>query len=559
MFRPHAYETDPRVRKYIVPVRIVRTTGHVTGAENLLQERPPQISLEKPEFWPPCVLTNKTGERASVLVDFGCEIHGSARIYSWYVRPSSRSTNRVNLTLRFGESVTEAITPYPQRGSTNDHANRDVHLNVGFLSANETNESGFRFLNVELEDDNASIELYMLQGVMIVRELEQTGTFVCSDQRINDIYDTSVYTAFLNMQEYLWDGVKRDRLVWCGDIYPSERTILAAYGAHDILKRSLDIHRQITPPDRWMNGMPTYSLWWLLSHELLYMAGGDLEYLKQQHDYMAALVRNVANYIASDGQEKLPGGFLDWPSSENKIAIHAGQQALMAQAYLKTAQMMRAMDDEETAAFCDEKHALLSKVHLPQNNSKQAAALQALFGLEDPIEMNEKVIVPGGGHGYSTFLGYAILAAKAEAGDVSGALDDMREYWGAMLDLGATTFWEDFDLKWAENAAPIDEVVPEGKSDVHADFGAYCYTNLRHSLCHAWASGPAPFLSEYVLGVRPLEPGCAKVSVKPNLGGLSWAEGTYPTPKGLIRVRCEQTDSGVRTTVSAPEGIEIVR
>ena len=231
MFKPHVYETDPRVRKYIVPVRIVRTTGHVSGAENLLQERPPQISLEKPGFWPPCVLTNKNGERASVLVDFGCEIHGSARLYSWYVHPASRSTNRVNLRLRFGESVTEAITPYPERGSTNDHANRDVHLNVGFLSANETNESGFRFLNVELEDDNASIELYMLQGVMIVRDLEQIGSFACSDQRINDIYDTSVYTAFLNMQEYLWDGIKRDRLVWCGDIYPSEKTILAAYGA----------------------------------------------------------------------------------------------------------------------------------------------------------------------------------------------------------------------------------------------------------------------------------------------------------------------------------------
>ncbi len=558
MFRPHVYETDPRVRKYVVPVRIVRTTGQVTGAENLLEARPPQISLEKPGFWPPCVLTNKDGERASVLVDFGCEIHGSARIYSWYVRPADRSTNRVNLTLRFGESVTEAITPYPQRGSTNDHANRDVHLNVGFLSANETNESGFRFLNVELEDDNASIELYMLQGVMIVRELEQTGTFACSDQRINDIYDTSVYTAYLNMQEYLWDGIKRDRLVWCGDIYPSEKTILAAYGAHDILKRSLDIHRRITPPDKWMNGMPTYSLWWLLSHEILYMAGGDLEYLKQQHDYMAALVHNVENFIAPDGQEKLPGGFLDWPNSENKIAIHAGQQALMAQAYRKTAEMMRAMGDEETATFCDEKLALLSGVHLPQNKSKQAAALQALFGLEDPAEMNEKVIVPGGAHGYSTFLGYAVLAAKAEAGDVTGALRDMRDYWGAMLDLGATTFWEDFDLKWAENAGRIDEIVPEGKADVHADFGGYCYTNLRHSLCHAWASGPAPFLAEYVLGIRALEPGCTKVAVKPDLGDLTWAEGTYPTPKGLIRVRCEKTETGIKTTISAPDGVEII-
>ena len=44
MFRPHVYDTDPRTRQYIVPVRVVRTTGEVAGAENLLQARPPQIS-----------------------------------------------------------------------------------------------------------------------------------------------------------------------------------------------------------------------------------------------------------------------------------------------------------------------------------------------------------------------------------------------------------------------------------------------------------------------------------------------------------------------------------
>lgn len=562
MFRPHVYETDPRVRKYIVPVRVVRTTGNVIGAENLLQERPPQISLEKPDFWPPCVLTNKGGERASVLVDFGCEIHGSARIYSWYVYADKTENedrrNRLNLRVRLGESVTEAITPYPEHNSTNDHANRDMRLNAGFLSANETNESGFRFLNVELEDDDASIELYMLQGVIIGRELDQIGTFVCNDQRVNDIYDTSVYTAYLNMQEYLWDGIKRDRLVWCGDIYPSELTILAAYGAHDILKKSLDIHRQITPPTKWMNGMASYSLWWLLSHEILYMAGGDLEYLKQQHDYMTELVHNIANYILPNGEENLPGGFLDWPTRKNRAATHAGQQALMAEAYAKTAKMMRAMGDEETAAFCDEKHTILVNIHLPQDGAKQAAALQSLYGLENPVEMNEKVIEPGGAHGYSTFLGYSILAAKAKAGDMPGALRDMRDYWGGMLDLGATTFWEDFDLDWAINAGRIDEIVPEGKADVHADFGAHCYVKLRHSFCHAWASGPAPFLAKYVLGVQVIEPGCAKVAIRPNLGDLEWAEGTYPTPKGAIKIRVERTESGVNTVVDAPEGIEIV-
>ena len=62
----------------------------------------------------------------------------------------------------------------------------------------------------------------------------------------------------------------------------------------------------------------------------------------------------------------------------------------------------------------------------------------------------------------------SILAAKAMAGDFVGALRDIREYWGAMLDLVATTFFEDFNLDWVENSAPIDEVVPEGITVIRA-------------------------------------------------------------------------------------------
>ena len=83
-----------------------------------------------------------------------------------------------------------------------------------------------------------------------------------------------------------------------------------------------------------------------------------------------------------------------------------------------------------------------------------------------------------------------MLQAMAKAGNYTGALNDIRIFWGAMLDLGATTFWEDFNLDWVNNASRIDELVPEGKKDVHGDYGAYCYLGLRHSFCHGWASGP---------------------------------------------------------------------
>ena len=159
--------------------------------------------------------------------------------------------------------------------------------------------------------------------------------------------------------------------------------------------------------------------------------------------------------------------------------------------------------------------------------------------------------------GVSTFLGYYLLRARGDAGDIGGALDLIRTYWGAMLDLGATTFWEDFDLAWAKGALPIDVLPERGAYDVHGDNGNYCYRGFRHSLCHGWASGPVPFLSEYVLGVRIAEPGCKKLIISPALGDLEWAEGTVPTPYGDVFVRHERDGEGVRTCFRAPDGIEI--
>mgnify|MGYP002355947976 FL=1 len=129
----------------------------------------------------------------------------------------------------------------------------------------------------------------------------------------------------------------------------------------------------------------------------------------------------------------------------------------------------------------------------------------------------------------------------------------------AMLDLGATTFWEDFNLDWIPNAARIDELVPPGKKDIHGDFGAYCYEGFRHSLCHGWASGPTAWLSQHVLGIQPLEPGFARVRIAPQLGNLQWAEGTYPTPQGLIRVRHERRPEGtIASRIAAPDGVRVV-
>ena len=170
------------------------------------------------------------------------------------------------------------------------------------------------------------------------------------------------------------------------------------------------------------------------------------------------------------------------------------------------------------------------------------------------------MLMQGGAKGMSTFMGYYILSARAKAGDYEGCLSCIREYWGGMLALGATTFWEDFDVEWMKNAGRIDELPEDGKVDVHATYGDHCYIGYRHSLCHGWAAGVTPWLSEYVLGVQILEPGCKTVKIEPHLGDLEWAEGSYPTPYGEIAVSHHKREDGtIETKVQAPKEIVIFK
>lgn len=549
-------QTDPRTRRYLTPKRVVLTKGNVKNEQSLLIQKDNQVGLTEPVV---CALSNGAdGENAAVLVDFGIEFSGSVRVMVVGIGGGARA----NILVRTGESVMEALTPLGEKNTTNDHANRDRVMNVGFYSANETNESGFRFLYVELLDKNMSITFKALQGVFHYRDLDYIGSFESSDERVNKIWETAAYTAHLNMQEYLWDGIKRDRLVWIGDTHTEVMTILATFGYNDVVPKSLDHVRDQTPIGTWMNGITAYSIWWLLIHYEWYMHFADKNYLSEQHEYMKSLLTELSKCVGEDGQENLPGRrFLDWPNNEDEVAKHAGLQGLLKLAFDQGAFLMSELGDAETADICRKTSEKILKYVDPDcNGSKQAASLLSLSGISDPKEINEKLLKPNGAHGYSTFFGFYTLAAKSLANDYEGALTDMKEFWGGMLDMGATTFWEDFNLDWLDNAAPIDDVVPEGKIDIHGDYGAYCYVKFRHSLCHGWASGPCPWLSRYVLGVQVLEPGCRKIKIEPHLCGLKYVKGTYPTPYGVIKVSHTLNNDGmVKSDIEIPDGVELVK
>ena len=106
-------------------------------------------------------------------------------------------------------------------------------------------------------------------------------------------------------------------------------------------------------------------------------------------------------------------------------------------------------------------------------------------------------LIEGGAKGFSTFMSYYVLSAIASR-DETLAIELMKEYYGAMIDRGATTFWEDFNIEWLDGSGRIDEV-PTDKRDIHGDYGAHCYVGYRHSLCHGWSAGVVKFIKEHCL------------------------------------------------------------
>lgn len=547
-------------RTPVAPTRIVwmsDTTGeYIKNPEILMNDFKGQVSVADNNC---TVLRSNGGHQAAVLLDFGKELHGGIKISSG-MRNSSRP---LRLRVRLGESVSEAmsdVAPYHNpNNATNEHAMRDFDIQVPWLGSLECGNSGFRFVRIDLLDKDVDYLLRNVQAISVMIDDPEIGSFKCSDERLNKIWETGAYTVKLNMQDYLWDGIKRDRLVWLGDLHPEVMTVSNVWGKHDVVRRTLDFAKADTPLPGWMNGFSSYSMWWLLIHRDYYLHHGDMAYLKDNRDYILGLVKQLDECVDSNGEEQMTGvRFLDWPTSEMPDVIHDGLQSLTYMTLDAARQIAGWLDDKEMDAVASKCMERMDKFNIKRTDASQAVSLCLLSGLSKDRQKDCGKLLDNGINSFSPFYGYYAVEALAENGHIDKALDMISDYWGAMIDLGGTTFWEDLNYPDTKNAARIDEIVPDGKYDIHSQGGAYCYVGLRLSMCHGWGAGPTPWLQRHVLGVKPVEPGCKTIEVKPNLGNLAFAEGTVPTPYGPVSVKARKDESG-KTVVSvkAPKGVKV--
>ena len=271
-------KTDRLTRAYITPKRIVWMQGDLKSAELLLREGNGQPDLAGV---PACLMKNGDSGTASIILDYGRELHGGLKLVAGHANAAS---------------------------ATNDHATRDAEYLLPRYGQMEIGSSGFRFVRIDLLEPGRNISLKEATAIFRYRDVPYVGAFRCSDPRLDSIWMTGAYTVHMCMQEYLWDGIKRDRCIWLGDMHPEVNTIMRVFGQNEVVTRSLDVAAEEFPLPRWFNGMSSYSLWYLIIQHDWFMHGGDRDFLMRHHDYITGLVDKIAALVDKNGIEHLEDG-----------------------------------------------------------------------------------------------------------------------------------------------------------------------------------------------------------------------------------------------------------
>ena len=473
-------------REDLVPVKIIDQSG-VRSAEQLLTPRSPCISFSRENC------TRLAGIGAYVLLDFGQEICGSARIVTRAVEHLSKVA-RWRIT--FGESVSEACSCIGYKNATNDHSPRDFEIITPAMSDLTFGQTGFRFLRLELLSD-AIVLVKNIYAVSVEPEFPNEGSITTNDEQLNEIIRVATRTLKLCFQNgYIWDGIKRDRLVWCGDLHPEILASLYMFGNTQNIKNSLNFLRDETPPDKWINNMPPYSAWWVICLCDYCRITGDTEYYKENRKYALSIISHINRCFDDTSTYRFTdtGGtetFLDWSTYQTPDSPF-GSAAVYAYAAKK-------MMEREDSAYCRKLLRKMTAYFTYPGRRKPTCALQILAGRQNPYDLS--VLEENGAADFSTFMAYYILTAMSKLHGRK-MLTILKSYYGAMLDRGATTFWEDFNIKWLEGSGRIDEMPTEDQYDIHGDYGRYCYKKFRHSLCHGWSAGILAFIVEYILGIQ---------------------------------------------------------
>ena len=420
---------------------------------------------------------------------------------------------------------------------------KPAHLKPGAVSTPPDIGEVTPFRYAEIEGCPLPLDKSALRQLFVHASFDdQASSFESSDSTLNAVWDLCKHTMKATTAFGIYIDGERERVPYEADACINQLSHYACdldpRVAHGTLEYLL---KHPTWPTEWSLHMPMMAA-------ADYEATGDVTLAARNYD---ALKKKLLMGKARDDGLLRAGAIVDWPEGErdgynhgfkfpgdrqlgpeyntvvNAFYYHALQcMTLLARALEKTEDARefeakaRQVYESFNAKFFDAAQGL----YLDGEGSDHASLHANLFALDFglvPADRQAKVadFVQSRGMACSVYGAQYLLEAMFKSGKDDYALRLMtakgERSWPHMIELGSTMTLEAWDAKYKPNL----------------------------TWNHAWGAAPANILSRFVLGVRPLSPGCRKILIAPQPGKLASVRGKAPTARGPVTVTVENSGS----------------
>jgi alpha-L-rhamnosidase len=432
---------------------------------------------------------------------------------------------------------------------------------------------GFRYVLVEGYPGELTGE--SLTAIALYSDLQQTGTFSCSNTLINQLYHNIQWGQKGNFLDIPTDCPQRDeRLGWTGDAQVFSRTgalnmNVCTFFTKWLKDLAADQHADGSVPYVIPNCLDTSSAasaGWSDASTIIpwnmYLAYGDKRILEQQYSSMKAWVGYVEGkcrkYLWNSGFH-----FGDWlfyrPDDDNDGRSAVTDKYLIAQAFfahstrllLQTAQVLGKQEDVKrysdllehvTSAFLNEYVTPNGRL---ASNTQTAYVLALHFDLlpealrQQAAERLVENIHDYGNHLTTGFLGTPYLCdvlSRFGYSDVAYTLllQDTYPSWLYPVKMGATTIWE----RW-------DGIKPDGTFQTPGmnSFNHYAYGSIGEWMFRIVAG----------IDIDPSGPGYKRIRIAPHPGGnLTEAKAELETLYGTIKSSWRLSTGVITVNVTIP-------
>ncbi|MEI7909247.1 MAG: alpha-L-rhamnosidase C-terminal domain-containing protein [Verrucomicrobiota bacterium] len=483
----------------------------------------------------PNVTVNGTG---SIQMDFGREsaawLEFDSPDLTGDVEMSVSEYNRPMITQRGGATSVKTLKPVKY-----GHTYR--------LELNKLLYEGVRFGWIHVKSFTSAWHITGIRLVCQTKPTNYDGSFACSDPMLTRIWYTGAYSVKLNLLSDEFGAIlvdRGDRGSFTGDAHASQAASLVAFGNYDFVKQNIDRTKGTA------QGIIGYNLYWVLSVVDYYKYTGDAAAVD---GYIEMAVHNLEEAyqvygknpsLVFIGWDERTGGFEQPSCPESQRAY----KMLAIRTWVEFASLMGAVGKRDLQnkynGYASEKIAELRKNptwHTEFTLHSAADALNtgllndgeknAIFGKELSNRVNRLSLSP--------FNQYFILQAFARIDKFDDALNTIDDIWGGQIRYGATTFFEVYRPSWNQ-VIGINDPIPNAQCG-------------HSSLCHPWSSGVTKWLSEEILGIKPMSGGFKSYQILPHLGRtLTDVSGKTPTPLGGIAASFN-VNTG-HCAFSAPQG-----